>query len=181
MTATDGPVAGPGLAPSMTLTEAAKATGKHRRTLVRYLDAGRFPNAFQETGPTGQPQWRVPVVDLIAADLTVDKPAAPVPEPTPAADMQATPADDLRQRLAEAETRAAVAEAKVQGLTMVVATQREALELAEVAMRMLGAGPPVNETPAPAPQEATTSPPAPADDFQTRTPRRVRAWAWRRR
>jgi len=57
---------------SYTLTEAARVTGKSRVTMRRYLDAGRFPHAFQDTeaGTTPAP-WRIPLGDLTAAGLEV--------------------------------------------------------------------------------------------------------------
>lgn len=65
---------------SFTLTEAARVTGKSRVTMRRYLDAGRFPRAFQdlEAGTTPAP-WRVPLGDLTAAGLAVS-PADRIPE-----------------------------------------------------------------------------------------------------
>ena len=50
-----------------TITEAAHICGVHRNTVLRYLDLGRFPGAYRETGPRGP--WRIPHQDLAAAGL----------------------------------------------------------------------------------------------------------------
>lgn len=57
---------------SYTLTEAAEVTGRSRVTIRRYLDAGKFPNAWRDeaSGETPAP-WRVPLGDLVAAGMTV--------------------------------------------------------------------------------------------------------------
>lgn len=57
-------------AESVTVTAAAAVTGKVRSTIVRALDAGRFPNAYRvgegETAP-----WRIPLADLEAAGYAI--------------------------------------------------------------------------------------------------------------
>lgn len=59
--------------PAWTLTEAVQRTGASRSTLRRYLDAGKFPNAYKDTSKA----WRFPLEDLLAAGLSV---SAPPPE-----------------------------------------------------------------------------------------------------
>lgn len=56
--------------PTYTLTEAAELTGKSRVTLRRYLDQGRFPNAFRDEADANSRPWRIPGDDLRAAGLT---------------------------------------------------------------------------------------------------------------
>jgi len=53
-------------AAEVTITDAAAATGKARSTIVRALDAGRFPNAYRVGGGETAP-WRIPLADLEAA------------------------------------------------------------------------------------------------------------------
>lgn len=92
-----------------TLSEAAKATGKSRVTMRRYLDAQRFPHAFQEPSGGSFPAWRIPVADLLAAGFRLDDRAQETspdrrPEPDTGADESATDdtITDLRGRLAVA-------------------------------------------------------------------------------
>lgn len=56
--------------PAWTLTEAVQRTGSSRSTLRRYLDAGKFPNAYKDTSKA----WRFPLEDLLAAGLSVSEP-----------------------------------------------------------------------------------------------------------
>lgn len=64
--------------PAWTLTEAVQRTGASRSTLRRYLDAGKFPNAYKDTSKA----WRFPLEDLLAAGLSVSEPPAErVPSP----------------------------------------------------------------------------------------------------
>jgi predicted DNA-binding transcriptional regulator AlpA len=56
--------------PAWTLTEAVHRTGASRSTLRRYLDAGKFPNAYKDTSKA----WRFPLEDLLAAGLSVSEP-----------------------------------------------------------------------------------------------------------
>jgi predicted DNA-binding transcriptional regulator AlpA len=58
--------------PAWTLTEAVQRTGSSRSTLRRYLDAGKFPNAYKDTSKA----WRFPLEDLLAAGLSVSEPPA---------------------------------------------------------------------------------------------------------
>lgn len=56
--------------PAWTLTEAVQRTGVSRSTLRRYLDAGKFPNAYKDISKA----WRFPIEDLLAAGLSVSEP-----------------------------------------------------------------------------------------------------------
>ncbi|MGA9223605.1 MAG: helix-turn-helix domain-containing protein [Pseudomonas graminis] len=56
--------------PAWTLTEAVQRTGSSRSTLRRYLDAGKFPNAYKDSSKA----WRFPLEDLLAAGLSVSEP-----------------------------------------------------------------------------------------------------------
>ena len=132
-------------APDLTVSEAVQATGASRRTLVRRLSERAFPGAYR--GPGGA--WRIPVADLIGAGFSLR-----VPEPV--AEAQAEELADLRARLAEAESRAKVAEA--------VAEERlHALEDARLALRALtsGTAPLAAPEPATVPVVAEPAPPEP--------------------
>lgn len=63
----------------LTISEAAAATGVHRTTVVRALNARKFPNATK-TGPEHAGLWRIPASDLAAAGYPLLD-AAPEPSP----------------------------------------------------------------------------------------------------
>ena len=127
--------------PSLTVTEAADATGKSRRTLGRLLDAGRLDGAHRDDVGT----WRIPVDALLAVGLHLHAPSPPADAPDDVAPITSTstppppaPTDELaavRAELADWRRRAEVAEA--------IATERAAaLDDARAALRMLTAAPP---------------------------------------
>ena len=95
--------------PAWTLTEAVARTGASRSTLRRYLDAGKFPNAYKDTSKA----WRFPLEDLLAAGLSVSEPPAeraqstPTEQPSTATNEQVS---KLEQALREERTRADNAE-----------------------------------------------------------------------
>jgi hypothetical protein len=132
--------------PRLTITEAASAAGKHRNSIRRRLDAGQFPNA--QKNPSGVVE--IPVEDLLASGLELNRPAPPAPDVQPPETPEPAEVDTLRERLREAEHRAELAEA--------LAGERErALEDLRVALRALGPGEP--QTPAPlAPTGAPQAP-----------------------
>lgn len=89
-----------------TLTEAAAATGMSRVTIRRYLDAGRFPQAFRAPSVTGAPPaWLVPAGDLQRAGLDIDDDAART-KPKPTRTAAPSPQPDIGIRLAVAEALA---------------------------------------------------------------------------
>jgi len=136
--------------PRLTITEAARAAGKHRNSIRRRLDAGQFPNA--QKNPSGVVE--IPVGDLLASGLVLNRPAPPAPDVQPP---ETPETDRLRERVQELEHRAELAEA--------VAEERErALDDLRAALRALGPGDP--QAPAPRP----TGPP--------QAPRR--RWPWTR-
>ena len=118
-----------------TLSEAAEVTGKGRATIRRYLDAGRFPNAFQEGTADPFPAWRIPSSDLIAAGLTIDL-ARPATRPSAgrrATSTMMSTSEELAAANAVAEERARTIEA----LTLELAETRRALMEALTTMRAL--------------------------------------------
>ena len=140
--------------PRLTITEAARAAGMHRNSIRRRLDAGQFPNAHKN--PVGVVE--IPLDDLLAAGLELNKPAPPAPAVQPPETPEPAEVDRLREQVQELEHRAELAEA--------LASERErALEDLRVALRALGPGDPQ----APAPHEPTGPPQAPR-----------RRWPWAR-
>ncbi len=144
--------------PRLTITEAASAAGMHRNSIRRRLDAGQFPNAHKN--PSGVVE--IPVGDLLASGLELNRPAPPAPDVQPSETPETPEVDTLRERLRDAEHRAELAEA--------LASERErALEDLRVALRALGPGDPQ----APGPYGPNPEPPDPM------APRR--RWPWRTR
>jgi hypothetical protein len=123
--------------PMLTVTEAATATGKSRRSIGRLLDAGRLDGAEKDEADI----WRIPVEALIAAGLTLHAPSPPDAART--VDTSASPPadalDHLRAELADWRRRAEVAEAIAAERAAALDDVRTALDLAT---RMLPPGPP---------------------------------------
>jgi hypothetical protein len=164
--------------PVLTITEAADATGKSRRTIARLLDAHKLDGAERDEAGT----WRIPSEALIAAKLTLHAPSPPdaVPEAVPPTSTPAdsTEADHLRAELADWRHRAQVAESRRElaehdrDAARAVATERaESLADLRVALRMLAAGP---QTPTPAPPSTPSTSPPPTVDPRYRWWRKAR-------
>jgi hypothetical protein len=158
--------------PTLGLAEAAKACGVSVSTLRRKRPELAAHGAAQTA--TG---WRIPVTALIALglmDRTTDTrhetqhDTPMTPTTTPPADALIAELDALRAALADAEQRAAVAEA--------IATERERMiQTQAMALRMLEA----SKTPAPAPATAPAEPaqspvPTPNQEDPKHAPKR--AW-----
>lgn len=118
--------------PAWTLTEAVQHTGASRSTIRRYLDAGKFPNAYKDSSKV----WRFPLEDLLAAGLSPSETAREqrVSKPT---EQAATVTDEqvskLEQALRDERMRADNAE-------RLAASYRENVEDLRRALRMLEAG-----------------------------------------
>ena len=116
--------------PAWTLTEAVQRTGASRSTLRRYLDAGRFPNAYKDTSKV----WRFPLEDLLAAGLSVSE---PTPERAQNASNEQVPAafaeqvSKLEQALREERARADNAERLAASYQANVQDLRRALRMLE--------------------------------------------------
>lgn len=118
------------------ITEAATATGKGRATIRRYLDAGRFPNAFQEDTADPFPAWRIPSGDLLACGLTL---GAPPLAPKEGSKARRVDEVDLgaREALAAATAVAEERARTIEALTIELAETRRALIEALATMRAL--------------------------------------------
>lgn len=91
---------------ALTIREVAASLGKDRRTVRRQLDAGRYPNAYREPGPTGR--WLIPVADLNVAGYRTGGPS------NTTSIVRRAWEDELARLRAEKralETRASIAEA----------------------------------------------------------------------
>lgn len=126
--------------PAWTLTEAVQRTGASRSTLRRYLDAGKFPNAYKDTSKA----WRFPLEDLLAAGLSVSEPPATRALSTSSEHASSTSTEQataasaeqvskLEQALRDERTRADNAE-------RLAASYRENVQDLRRALRMIEAG-----------------------------------------
>lgn len=127
-----------------------------RKTLQRALDKDKFPNAYRADGPAGEGSgpWLIPLADLLAEGFTPGggRTFSDAPDATAEGTQPHTPIgpqgshgetslmdatsgelEELRSKLADAEKRAAIAEA--------IAEERERnLDDMRTAMRILEAG-----------------------------------------
>ena len=143
---------------ALSITAAAEATGTSRTTIRRRLDAGELPGAYRIDGDGA---WRIPVEDLLAAGLTLARPAEDGPQ------------DDPRVgRVAELERLLDVERARRQAAEELAAERAERIGDLRVVLRALEAGAP--------PTPAAQVPPAPAAPETRRDDAERRPW-WRRR
>jgi hypothetical protein len=88
--------------PDFTIVEAAAVTGRSRITIRRYLDAGRFPNAFRDAQSVRKPApWRISAQDLRRIGLSITEPQRP-DEPA------SVEAESCEERAARLEVESAV-------------------------------------------------------------------------
>lgn len=152
----------------MGLAEAAKACGVSVSTLRRKRDQLKELGAAQTASG-----WQIPVTALIGAGL-MERVTPPPTHDTPDDGVKGE-LEALRLALAEAERRAAVAEA--------IATERERIiQTQAMALRMLEAGGKTTEAKVePEPTTAVTEvPPAPTSTFTTSTRASAPLRLWRR-
>ena len=146
----DIPEASTGPRPTFTVSGAAKATGRSRRTIGRMLDAGELVGATRDESGA----WSIPVEALLGAGLAVHAPSPapepspptmPTPTPTPAPVGTPTTEDtELRAELADAQHRAELERTKRLAAEERAATaeadrDRWAEQAAALAARMLPA------------------------------------------
>lgn len=74
----------PNTRPLLTIADAIAATGLSRASLMRALDAGKFPNAAKDAEPPYS--WRIPVTDLLAAGYRLNRPNGGDTDPEQAGD-----------------------------------------------------------------------------------------------
>lgn len=158
-----------GTVPALGFAAAAKACGVSESTLRRKRPELLAAGAVQT--PKG---WSIPVPVLVQLGL-MDRTTAPdqvkppespaasrqIPVTTPAMEPQMEPLlEALRAKLAEAEKRAAVAEAIAQERERIIAVQAQALRMLEAPKSTLQPQPaPVSELTADADQETLPEPP----------------------
>ena len=166
-----GAMTPPSGVPLMGLAEAAKACGVSVSTIRRKRDILTELGAAQTANG-----WHIPVTALIEAGLMERTTPAPSPD-TP--DVPASPSPDaltreleaLHAKLADAERRAAVAEAIAAERERMIQTQAMALRMLEASNTPAGSPP---DTPADTPRQSPL-----ADKVGSPDPTRRRRW-WHR-
>jgi hypothetical protein len=167
-------------APVLGLAEAAKACGVSVSTIRRKRED------LKELGATESNKgWRIPVPALIAVGLMAPT-TAPVTETPLNPPVTATPdsaliaqLETLREQLAEAKLRAAVAEERAVGAQALVAAHERTIQTQAMALRMLekGSTPSEPATPSESPAEGHTRPaetrPEPTSDTEKDGPKPV--------
>lgn len=156
------PPAGTSTAPALGLAEAAKACGVSESTLRR-----RRPEMLAAGATQTSKGWSIPVPVLVELGL-MDRTTAPdarhsPPQPhqealtAPATQSPTEPLlEALREKLAAAEQRAAVAEAIADERERIIAVQAQALRMLEAPAAALQEAP--REQPATAPEPAREQP-----------------------
>lgn len=107
--------------PRLTVGEIAKRTGKSKRTVQRHLEAGNFPGAEMVDGI-----WRIPLEEVLAAGLPLDRVQNPEPEKPRAAD-ESEPLT-WKEKALQAEARAEGLRAEIETLKESIKSLKESLE-----------------------------------------------------
>ena len=145
--------------PTFTVSSAAEATGKSRRTIGRMVSTGELVGAHKND----EGAWVIPLEALLGAGLRVNAPSPPDPTPialapvTPSAPVEPSELERVRSEAIEWRRRAEVAEAIATERAAALEDVRAALAIAQ---RML---PPI--------ATMAIDPPAPAEPE-----RRARWW-----
>lgn len=145
--------------PVLSLAEAARACGVSVSTMRR-----RLPRLMTRGATRHDTSWSIPVSALVAEGIMprVTPPDTPSCDtvtrsmPPPGDTPSDTSVEALREQLAEAEKRAAVAEAELRGTRALIDEKQRTIEAQAHALRLLE--PPRAVAPEPA---ATTAPPEP--------------------
>lgn len=125
--------------PMLTLTEAAVACGVSRATLRRSLDAGAFPDAEQDDSPNRV--WRISVNSLLDAGYRVNAPVSALrPFAEQSDDTGDTSSHEQGEQVAELRVRLAEADGRAERWQAVAEERAQALQRADIALRMLNAG-----------------------------------------
>jgi hypothetical protein len=184
-TAAEAITARAGDRPTFTISAAAEATGKSRRTIGRMLDAGELVGATRDDSGA----WAIPVEALLGAGLQLHAPTppdaandraatTPADLPKDANDRATSEGAQLRAELADWRRRAEVAEAIAAERAEALADVRAALALAHRMLPATATTGDFSDAPAPAPASTPEAP-------NTRTPETPaagppRRW-WQRR
>jgi hypothetical protein len=150
--------------PSLTIAEAARLGGVSVSTIRRYLAAGRFPTAQQQSSPVpGQRgPWRIPTQDLLAAGLRPHQARTPDHDGNDEPSTRRTAGEPANSRIRELEHALELERTRRQAAEDLAAERARTIQTLECALAALQA-----QRAAPAP---TTTVPPPSDVTDTARP-----------
>jgi hypothetical protein len=148
--------------PSLTIAEAARLCGVSVSTIRRYLSAGRFPTARQQPSPIpGQRgSWRIPIQELLAADLRPRQARMPDQEQMNEPSSRRTAGQPGDDRVRELEHALELERIRRRAAEDLAAERARTIQTLEGALRALQAH---RAAPAPNPDRAAPSPAPPSD------------------
>jgi hypothetical protein len=153
--------------PSLTIAEAARLGGVSVSTIRRYLAAGRFPTAQQQSSPVpGQRgPWRIPTQDLLAAGLRPRQARTPDHDGNDEASSRRTTGEPVDDQVRELEHALELERTRRQAAEDLAAERAHTIQALESALAALQA-----QRAAPAPTTTTPSPAPPSDATDTAGP-----------
>ena len=153
--------------PSLTIAEAARLGGVSVSTIRRYLAAGRFPTAQQQSSPVpGQRgPWRIPTQDLLAAGLRPRQARTPDYDGNDEPSTRRTAGEPANSRIRELEHALELERTRRQAAEDLAAERARTIQTLESALAALQA-----QRAAPAPTTTVPSPAPPSDETDTAGP-----------
>ena len=153
--------------PSLTIAEAARLGGVSVSTIRRYLAAGRFPTAQQQSGtvPGQRGTWRIPTQDLLAAGLRPRQARTPDQDGNDEPSSRRTADEPVNDRVRELEHALELERTRRQAAEDLAAERARSIQALESALAALQA-----QRAAPAPTTTTPSPAPPSDATGTAGP-----------
>jgi hypothetical protein len=157
----------PWVGPSLTIAEAARLGGVSVSTIRRYLAAGRFPTAQQQSSPVpGQRgPWRIPTQDLLAAGLRPHQARTTDHDGTDEPSTRRTAREPANSRIRELEHALELERTRRQAAEDLAAERARTIQTLESALAALQA-----QRAAPAPTTTVPSPAPPSDATDTAGP-----------
>src|SRR4029453_15251514 len=145
--------------PSLTIAEAARLGGVSASTIRRYLAAGRFPTAQQQSSPGQRGPWRIPTQDLLAAGLRPRQARTPDQVGHDEPSTRGTAGEPVDDRVRALEHALELERTRRRTAEDLAAERARAIQTLESALAAL-----LPQRPAPAPTTTTTSSSAPPSD-----------------
>jgi Helix-turn-helix domain len=153
--------------PSLTIAEAARLGGVSVSTIRRYLAAGRFPTARQQSSsvPGQRGPWRIPTQDLLAAGLRPRQARTPDHGGKDEPSSRRTAGEPVNDRVRDLEHALELERTRRQAAEDLAAERARTIQTLESALAALQA-----QRAAPAPATTTPSPAPPSDATDTAGP-----------
>jgi Helix-turn-helix domain len=153
--------------PSLTIAEAARLGGVSVSTIRRYLAAGRFPTARQQSSrvPGQGGPWRIPTQELLAAGLRPRQARTPDHDGDDEPSSRRVVGEPVDDRVRELEHALELERTRRQAAEELAADRARTIQTLERALAALQA-----QRPAPVPTATTPSPAPPSDATDTAGP-----------